>query len=177
MPSVCIATVAVAAPLDKTLSYLLPETLREAARIGVRLQVPLGRRKVVGYLLALSEGEGAGLKPVSAVLDAAPLFAAELVPFFSRAAEYFCHPLGEVIRTALPAGLSGRGAEVSILREKVYRATEMEGIPTGAVQKELLALVRAGGSVPLNELRRSVAAPYGALRRLLEQGYLTEREE
>ncbi|MEJ2202259.1 MAG: primosomal protein N', partial [Desulfuromonadaceae bacterium] len=101
----------------------------------------------------------------------------ELVPFFSRAAEYFCHPLGEVIRTALPAGLSGRGAEVAILRQKVYRATAREGEPAGAVQKELLTLVRDGGAVPLSELRRFVATPYGALRRLLEQGYLVESEE
>jgi primosomal protein N' (replication factor Y) len=98
-----IATVAVAAPLDKALSYLVPEALREQARVGVRLRVPLGRRSAVGYLLGLAAGEPAGLKEIKEVLDAAPLFPPELVPFFVRAADYYAHPLGEVIRTALPA--------------------------------------------------------------------------
>jgi primosomal protein N' (replication factor Y) len=177
MKSALIATVAVAAPLDKTLSYLIPEDLRAAAKVGVRLQVPLGRRRAIGYLLALAEGDPAGLKPVAEVLDAAPLFAPEMVPFFTRAAEYYCHPLGEVIRTALPAGLSGRGGEVSILQEKVYLATDLPGEPSGALQKEVLALVRQQGRLALGELRRSVTSPYGALRRLVELGYLLETEE
>ena len=46
-----------------------------------------------------------------------------MVPFFTRAADYYRHPIGEVIRTALPTGLSGRGESVSILREKGYAAT------------------------------------------------------
>lgn len=171
-----IATVAIAAPIDKPLSYLVPESLRATARVGVRLRVPLGRRQAVGYLLALAEGEADGLKPVAEVLDAAPLFAPELVPFFTRAADYYGHPLGEVIRTALPAGLSGRGAEIAILREKLYTATDLPGQPSGALQKEVLALVRAAGQLTVSELRAHVAAPYGALRRLVELGYLEESE-
>ncbi|WP_432822684.1 replication restart helicase PriA [Trichloromonas sp.] len=177
MSTSLIATVAVAAPIEKTLSYLVPDSLRETAVVGMRLQVPLGRRRVVGYLLALTEGDPAGLKAISEVLDAAPLFAAEMVPFFTRAAEYYCHPIGEVVRTALPAGLSGRGGSVSILREKIYTATDLAGEPAGALQKEVLALVRQSGPLALSELRRSVATPYGALRRLVELAYLTETEE
>ncbi len=177
MSNSLIANVAVAAPINKTLSYLIPDSLRETAIVGMRLQVPLGRRRVVGYLLALSEGDPAGLKPISEVLDAAPLFFSEMVPFFTRAAEYYCHPIGEVIRTALPAGLSGRGGSVSILREKIYAATDLVGEPAGALQKELLVLVREKGPLPLSQLRQSVAAPYGALRRLVELGYLIETEE
>ncbi len=107
-----VATVAVAAPLDKTLSYVVPPALLESARVGVRVRVPLGRRRAVGYLLELADADPSGLKALDEVLDGAPLFPPEMVPFFRRAAEYYCHPLGEVIRTALPAGLSGRGAEV-----------------------------------------------------------------
>ena len=175
MPSL-IATVAIAAPIDKPLSYLIPDSLRDVVRVGVRLRVPLGRRQAVGYLLTLTEGEADGLKPVAGVLDAAPLFASELVPFFTRAADYYGHPLGEVIRTALPAGLSGRGAEIAILREKLYTATDLAGQPSGALQKEVLTLVRAAGRLTLSELRAHVAAPYGALRRLVELGYLEESE-
>jgi len=171
-----IATVAVAAPLDKPLSYLVPEALREEARIGVRLRVPLGRRPAVGYLLALGQGDPAGLKAVQAVLDAAPLFPPELVPFLARAADYYLHPLGETIRTALPAGLSGRGAEVAIRRERFYTSTAQPGEPGGARQRELLAFIRQRGGVPLSELRRAFAAPHAPLQRLVEQGFLSADE-
>jgi primosomal protein N' (replication factor Y) len=171
-----IATVAVAAPLDKALSYIVPEALREPARIGVRLQVPLGRRSAVGYLLGLTEGEPAGLKAVQAVLDEAPLFPPEMVPFFVRAADYYGHPLGEVIRTALPAGLSGRGGEVSIRRERYYTPATMAGEPAGARQRELLAYIRERGGATLSELRRGFTAPHASLHRLVEQGHLTEAE-
>ena len=45
----------------------------------------------VGYLLALGEGEPEGLKEVQAVLDEAPLFPPELVPFLVRAADYYSY--------------------------------------------------------------------------------------
>ena len=105
----------------------------------MRVRVPLGRRRAVGYLLELAPGRPAGLKPLEAVLDEAPLFPPELVPFFRRAAEYYRHPLGEVIRTALPAGLSGARRRVAILRESVYTPTGRSGLPSGARQREILA--------------------------------------
>ncbi len=176
MTDVLIATVAVAAPIDKTLSYLIPAELRDRARVGVRLKVPLGRRQAVGYLLGCSEGDGSGLKPVAEVLDDAPLFFAAMVPFFSRAADYYCHPIGEVIRCALPAGLSGRGEGVSILREKVFSATSLSGEPPGARQQQILALLRAQGALPLCALRERFDAPHAPLKRLVELGFLTEAE-
>jgi primosomal protein N' (replication factor Y) (superfamily II helicase) len=173
---VLIATVAVAAPLPKPLSYLVPDSLRDAARPGVRLEVPLGRRRAVGYLLGLETGEGSGLKPIHAVLDAAPLLTPALVRLLLRAAEYYRHPPGEVIRSALPAGLSGRGNEVSILREPLYAAAAREELPAGARQQAIFARVRAEGPLPLSTLRAAFAAPYGPLKRLVELGFLTVGE-
>jgi primosomal protein N' (replication factor Y) len=177
VPLALIATVAVAAPLDKPLSYLVPPELRERVRVGVRLRVPLGRRQAVGFVLALSEGEGEGLKEVSAVLDEAPLFSAELAAFYARAADYYCHPPGEAIRTALPAGLGGEGGGPPILFERFFVPGSRPGEPPGRLQRELLAAVRAEGRVTLPELRRRFAAPHAPLRRLVAEGYLAEGEE
>ncbi|MCD4688000.1 MAG: primosomal protein N', partial [Desulfuromonadaceae bacterium] len=104
-----IARVAVAAPLPNALCYRIPEALLSQAQVGARLRVPLGRRQVVGYLLGFTEQPIARLKDVLEVLDREPLFHESMVEFFEWAADYYCHPLGEVIRTALPAGLSGAG--------------------------------------------------------------------
>jgi primosomal protein N' (replication factor Y) len=175
--SALIASVAVAAPVPGPFSYLVPDALRERARVGMRLRVPFGRRSAVGYLIALEEGEGDGLKAIAEVLDEAPLFPAELVPFYRRAADYYLHPLGEVIRAALPAGLSGREDGVGILHERIFSPTELSGEPTGALQKEILGALRSRGATPLSVLRETFASPHVPLRRLVELGYLVETRQ
>ncbi len=106
--------VAVAAPLAGTLTYGQPTTGAEAP-IGIRVLVPLGRRLVTGYVLAVIDKDPDDfpykIKSIVDLLDPDPLFPEQLIPFFRWIADYYHHPLGEVITTALPAGLivrSGR---------------------------------------------------------------------
>ena len=173
---VVVATVAVAAPLAKPLSYRIPEELRERARIGVRLRVPLGRRRVVGFLLSLAEAEEAPeLKPVAEVLDDAPLFSEKLVSFFERAAAYYHHPIGEVIRTALPAGLGGERPP-AIVHERILIAAGRSDEPSGALQRAILSLVRSRGRISLAALREQFPSPHAAVRRLAELGFLEVEE-
>ena len=105
-----IAEVAVAAPIDKTYSYSIPENLRASALPGVRVRIPLGRRTATGYLLAVSQGRTEKLKPIREVLDAEPLFDSAWTEFLQRAAAYYRFPIGEVFRTA-PASRSLRQGE------------------------------------------------------------------
>ncbi len=171
-----IAEVAVAAPLDKTLSYVIPETLAGVAVPGVRVRVPLGRRTATGYLLSTSAGEGAALKPLGGVLDTEPLFSPPWAEFLRRAAAYYRYPIGEVFRCALPAGLSGTGNDVPILSEKVYSATPLAGEPPGEKQKQVLAYVRAQGAAGMEELRGRFASPHAVLNRLVALGHLEVAE-
>ena len=95
--------VAVAAPLPGPLTYCYTEMLP----IGSRVLVPLGSRLLVGAVLAeLSKSESnflGEIKPIAKILSEEPLFPPALIPFFCWMADYYHHPLGEVIRTALPA--------------------------------------------------------------------------
>ncbi len=166
-----IATVAVAAPLDKPLSYLIPAALHARARVGVRVRIPLGRRRAIGYILELTPGPEEGLKPVDEILDAAPLFPADLIPFLQRAGDYYRHPIGEVVRTALPAGLSGESDRVGILTETFYRSAG-SGEPAGPRQREILAYLRAHGAASASALSAVFPAPHGVLRRLVELGHV-----
>ncbi len=99
--------VAAALPVFGTYTYRLPEALRSRANTGHRVLVPFGRRRVTGYIL----GPAAGTRPdavkdVLDLLDAQALFPENLIPFFRWVADYYLHPLGEVIRGALPSGLN-----------------------------------------------------------------------
>lgn len=169
-----IADVAVAAPLDRTLSYLVPDALHEQLRVGHRVRVPLGRRTAVGYVFNLGQSAPKGLKPLLELLDEQPLFAVGDARFYERAARYYAYPLGEAVRTALPGGLSGRGQPPAILHERHFRPGTADGTPPGALQRQLLSSVREAGTMTMSDLRRRFGTPQAALRRLVELGFLVE---
>ena len=96
--------VAVDAPLFHALTY---RSLADSSAPppGTRVLVPLGRRRLTGYVLASSESPPADLplkkvKTIIQVLDPSPLLPQSMIPFFCWIAEYYHHPLGEVVRTA-----------------------------------------------------------------------------
>ncbi len=114
--------VAVAAPLDHTLTYLPPPDHSTRLVPGLRLLVPLGGRQLTGYLLGEQPSShpsvAAGrLRAVIDVLDEAPLFPAEMVPFFRWIANYYHYPIGKVISSALPAGLNVKSRRRGVLTD------------------------------------------------------------
>ncbi|MBU4262384.1 MAG: primosomal protein N' [Proteobacteria bacterium] len=100
--------VAVAAPVTETLTYGFPAAEASRLQPGMRLLVPLGRRQATGYLLTIRPAADTSfrIKPVTDVLDSKPLFPAGMIPFFHWIAAYYRYPLGEVIKIALPGGLT-----------------------------------------------------------------------
>ena len=101
-----IVEVAVPLPLDTIFHYRVPETLVNEVEPGKRVFVPFGRRKLTAYVLAWTDAPTGDLKDVIEALDSEPLFTAEELSFFRWAAGYYLHPLGEVIKAALPAGIN-----------------------------------------------------------------------
>ena len=106
-----IAKVAVsAAPysIDKPYDYLIPEAFLETALPGVRVTVPFGRgnRTSEGVILARTCGEKVrGLKPLAAVLDAAPVLDGDGIALALWLRQrYFC-TMFVAGKTILPAGL------------------------------------------------------------------------
>lgn len=148
-----IADIAVNAPLKQLFSYRIPETLAEAAKIGTRVKAPFGRRKVTGFLLQLRQGTCEGLKEIDAVLDEQPLLNPELIRLLRWAADYYCHPIGQVIRNALPGALGSDKTSAKILFEPVYSALPREDLPRGKKQRELLDIIRQQEEVTLSQLR------------------------
>jgi primosomal protein N' (replication factor Y) len=170
-----VAEVAVAAPLEKALSYRVDTALADILRVGMRVKVPLGRRTAIGYVLKLGPGEADGLKALLEVPDAEPLFPEVMAEFFRRAADYYQYPLGEVIRTALPAGLSGDNG-VKALAESVYRAAEHAFEPRGPRQRELLAHLRRVGCASRSEILTLFPGCHASLRTLVARGALIEEQ-
>jgi primosomal protein N' (replication factor Y) len=111
-----ILKVALDTPLRRVFDYLPPEG-EEAARSvpGVRVRVPFGRRLCVGILVGTADVTAvpeAKLRRAIEVLDSHPVFDPVTFDLLRWAAEYYHHPIGEVLAAALPASLrAGEPAE------------------------------------------------------------------
>lgn len=99
--------IAVALPVAGTFTYRIPDHLSFLAVPGMRALVPFGQRQVTGYILGESvEMDGDSVKFVLDLLDESPLFPVSMIPFFEWIADYYLYPLGQVIQSALPSGLT-----------------------------------------------------------------------
>lgn len=104
-----IAEVVVPLPMKKVLHYCIPSSLQEATELGSRVLVPLGKRKVTGYVVGLVTASAReGLKSIEQVLDPSPLFGPVDLRFFRWIASYYFFPLGKVIKNALPPGTEAK---------------------------------------------------------------------
>lgn len=182
--------VAVPLPLDTTFHYRVPEDLAPRIQPGVRVFVPFGRRKVTAYVLRFSTPpEGQQLKGLLDVLDPEPLWTEAELTFFQWIADYYLHPLGEVLKTALPTGInlqsrSSVDGEAVSGGKKVRHERVFSALPADAPVKlrgkglDILAFLRQSGSVSSAELKVRFGECSPNLRRLVELGLvrMSERE-
>jgi primosomal protein N' (replication factor Y) (superfamily II helicase) len=104
-----VLRVAINAPLRSPFDYLPPAGFSPLeVPLGVRVRVPVGRRSAVGVVVDYATEPSVGasaLKAVQELLDVAPLLDRGLMQLLHWTADYYHHPLGEVIAAALPKSL------------------------------------------------------------------------
>jgi primosomal protein N' (replication factor Y) len=132
--------VAVDLPVYQSFTYLLPPSLLSFAAPGKRVLAPLGNRRVTGYILDFSgPPENQKAKRVLDILDEAPLFPAAMIPLFHWVSEYYIHPLGMVIKSALPGGLNLHERELLTLTDMGKDALAKEPLPP--LERDVLSLL------------------------------------
>ena len=190
--------VAVPVPLRRTFTYRVPEELSEGVVAGCRVAVPFSGRKLAGVVLRRREDVPEGLhriRDVAGLLDAEPIFPAELLSFLQLAADYYLHPIGEVLRAAAPAiptdalrrlrrqgFLADRetlpGTHVAtrtvVLVRPVGQATAGR---LGHAQSAVLALLEERREVTLEDLRGHVRSPRATVVGLAKRGLVSMEEQ
>ncbi|PHV12602.1 primosomal protein N' [Chitinimonas sp. BJB300] len=144
--------VALDVPLPRLFDYRLD--VATAADIGRRVVVPFGTRRLVGVVLEMVEQPAydvAAIKTAEAVLDDMPTLPAGLLDLFRFCADYYQHPIGQVLHTALPTRF--RDPNVFRVAEALhYRAVDvatlLASLPRQAALKLRLAQLLA---TPRNE--------------------------
>lgn len=168
--------VAVTAPVSQTYTYSAEgENLLASATeyVGRRVLVPFGRRPVTGYVLGKSlveEGEFQ-IKPVVDIIDEEPFFRAEQIPFFRWVADYYHYPLGLVIKTALPGGLSAAPQKTICLTDKGSGGS-LEELPEAVAGSPWVVRLYEAGELSTTESRAVLSdrASKGDLNILVSSG-------
>ena len=114
------AEVAVPLPLRTALHYAVPPALEARVVPGMRVLVPVGRRRLVGYVVARDTPPPPDIKllPVVGVVDTdEPTFEGPLLSFLGWMARYYRVPPGELLRAAHPAGTNAQGVAAVRLTE------------------------------------------------------------
>ena len=168
-----ILRVALDTPLRRVFDYLPPAAGPDSvANPGVRVRVPFGRRQVVGILVEVAADspiDAAKLKRALEILDSRPVFDAVTFELLRWAADYYHHPLGEVMAAALPANLrGGQAAQISTevwtltpagtLRARAFR--RQAGAQTTRVAREARRACRRNRRRPWRVQAGAPSAPW-----------------
>lgn len=98
-------------PIDRPFDYIVPTTMESTIEIGVRVKVPFGPRKVIGYVINLKEETTVDfnkLKPLAELIDIEPVLSVELLEL-SRwlATETLSYQI-DAMQVMLPAAMRAR---------------------------------------------------------------------
>jgi primosomal protein N' (replication factor Y) (superfamily II helicase) len=183
------AEVALPLPLFQTFTYAVEEGLANPVVVGSRVVVPFRNRKEVGVCIGVSDVSPLKRKP-KAVLespDAEPAIGAQLLELCKWMADYYVVPLGVVLRTVLPAALTGAddprparktrrvvslGAAIPTLlqREKTFARAKQ--------QRAVFELVESlGGKTSVENLSAQLDFSPSVLKSLEKRGLVVVDEE
>ncbi len=153
-----ILRVAIDAPLPQPFDYLPPEGHAAAeVPVGVRVRIPVGSRHQVGVVVGHSceaAVPAATLRPVDELIDVIPVLDPAVLQLLRWTADYYHHPLGEVIASALPKALrQGAPARAPAATTRRWRITSAGETVLGdgslrraPAQRALLALLARSAS-------------------------------
>ncbi len=159
-----------AIPGKDLLTYRVPDADRDRVRPGMRVVVPIGRRRETGVVvdLAASPPDGVGdIRAIAEVLDREAILTPELFALCRWAADYYVTTLADVLAAALPGGLRASSARIVRLAD-----------PNAAVrglEARLVAHLASAGATTATALTRALGdrrVPT-AVRALAERGVVT----
>jgi len=174
--------IAVDTPLRRSFDYL-PPLEGEAPAPGSRVRVPFGNRLLIGVVVSIESQSDVPvdkLKRISEVIDRRPVFDDALLKLLCWAGDYYHHPLGEVIATALPK-LAREGASLEAQRE-VWAATAAgrdalaAGEPKRAPKQKRLLERLAAQTVDADTLTTELPGWRDAARALSARGWASAAE-
>ena len=153
------AEVAVPLHVSSSFFYRLTVDMSSMAQAGARIIVPLGRKHITGFIVKLHRDlstvpglNESDIKNAEQVLDLVPLVTPELLDLTKWVADYYLSPWGEVIKAALPPGISPAIEDYVSLTEKGLSEFENAQDEADSPKVQLLKMIKDGDEVQLRSL-------------------------
>ncbi|MDP2154663.1 MAG: DEAD/DEAH box helicase, partial [Sulfuricella sp.] len=174
--------------LDVPLDTLFDDTAADqgAIAIGDRFLVSFGRRQMVGVVAGIADHSDlppGRIKPVIQVFRDTPPLSEEIFRLLRFCADYYHHPLGEVVLNALPVPLR-QTKPVARAKPTGYRLTEAglaletDALPARAiVKRKLLQSLKQAGTLSRDEIATLSPSAPQAIREFITQGWAAECDE
>ncbi|MGH7638068.1 MAG: DEAD/DEAH box helicase, partial [Gemmatimonadaceae bacterium] len=183
-----LVSVALPLPLFQPLTYEVSSELAGRVQVGSRVVVPVRGRREMGFVVGVGAlRDGVKAKAILDAPDAEPVLEPSLIQVCRWIAEYYVAPLGMVLRTALPAALTGPATPVP--RPKTRRVVSItQRIPTlmerdktfarARKQRELYDLLESlGGRAAVELLTERMSFSPTVLTSLADRGLVDISEE
>ncbi|MFN3237341.1 MAG: primosomal protein N' [Pseudomonadales bacterium] len=169
--------IALPVPLRRTFHYLPPAgILAEQCQSGCRIEVPFRSGNMVGVITGHSEvTDFAGkIKPARHLIDETPVFSKSTWDLCLWAAEYYHHPLGEVLNTALPVLLRQGDPAAGNVRKLMPLSQDLDALNRAPRQRALLAALGSHGLTKAELKSQDFTS--ATIRAVIERGYAEWQE-
>ena len=174
------AHIALPVPLIGGFDYIVSEGFKERAVAGARVLVSFGNRRLIGIILELKtecELDVAKLKTIDTIYQEQAVFSSEMLSLLCWAADYYCHPIGEVISNALPGAL--RKPKVApIYKKTLWRRTRknFDGRSNAHLQIAALAALEESSGGLWDDALRVMGFNNALMNKLEQQGYAEQEQ-
>ncbi|WP_224749535.1 primosomal protein N' [Polycladospora coralii] len=160
---------------DRAFDYAIPESFRADIRVGSRVLVPFGPRKLIGYVTRCkTTTDTKRVKAILDVLDVTPPLTTELIQLgFYMADTYLCHTI-TAFQSMIPAVLKGKYRKVVTLGDQTDPIIKGE---KSRVVDQLIQALQEKGLLMLEQALQIVEQDRILIRKLMEKGLIRVEEQ
>ncbi len=134
-------------PIDRPFDYLIPLSMESIIIPGVRVKVPFGPRKVLGYVVALKKESEVGIKkikPIDELIDVEPVISKELLELSKWLAKETLAYEIDTLQVMLPSAMRAKYEKSIIINDLQRIADEsFQQLLSGRQQLSLKEAVEA----------------------------------
>ena len=178
--------VAIPVPMRQLFTYLVPEGLNvPTIQLGERVVVSFGPREVIGVVMGVEQKCDIAPKKLKAIKTRVTdnfIFSDALINFLQRCANYYHHPIGDVLQQALPVLLRQiKQADIapstvwSINKSIADKSAIEKQLSKAPKQLELYQLINNHQNISWPELR-TLGFTKSQLNALSNKSYISEDE-
>ncbi|MBR4757607.1 MAG: primosomal protein N' [Bacteroidaceae bacterium] len=171
-----LADVVLPLPLAETYTYRIPEWLGDKVKVGCRLIVPFGTKKMYSAIVVRLHNDEPDMELKEAIdlLDESPVLLADQLWLWQWIADYYLCSMGEVYKAALPSGMKLESESVV-----VYNSDYDAQVPLTRTEQHVLDILEHLSEQKVFELQRAVGVKniLPTIKSLLDKGAVVMHEE